>query len=120
MALAVPDPDVERLADRYKNGQTLSAGELEYLRSSVSLERWDKLQFGRVEIKPLRPEIVPGKSEAEIAAEFRDEAVARLAPVVDLINEARQKGMQINFQIGPPDSFNRQSLVMLEITKKLC
>lgn len=61
-----------------------------------------------------------GKSEAQIAAEYRDRATALLGPVVDLINEARRDGMLIGFQIGPPDGFNRQSLVMLEITKKLC
>lgn len=61
-----------------------------------------------------------GKSETERAAEYLEEAKARLAPVIDLINEARRDGMQIGFQIGPPDGFNRQSLVMLEITKKLC
>lgn len=61
-----------------------------------------------------------GKSEAQTAAEYMEEAKARLAPVIDLINEARRDGMQIGFQIGPPDGFNRQSLVLLEITKKLC
>lgn len=61
-----------------------------------------------------------GKSETEKAAEYLEEAKARLAPVIDLINEARRDGMMIGFQIGPPDGFNRQSLVMLEITKKLC
>lgn len=61
-----------------------------------------------------------GKSEAQIAADYRERAAALLGPVVDLINEARRDGMQIAFQIGPPDGFNRQSLVMLEITKKLC
>lgn len=61
-----------------------------------------------------------GRSEAQIAAAYRDRATALLAPVIDLINEARRDGMQIGFQIGPPDGFNRQSLVMLEITKKLC
>lgn len=61
-----------------------------------------------------------GKSEAEKAAEYLEEAKARLAPVIDLINAARRDGMNIGFQIGPPDGFNRQSLVLLEITKKLC
>lgn len=61
-----------------------------------------------------------GKSELDIASGYRERAAALLGPVVDLINEARRDGMQIAFQIGPPDGFNRQSLVMLEITKKLC
>lgn len=61
-----------------------------------------------------------GRSEAQIAAEYRERASALLAPLVDLINEARRDGMMIGFQIGPPDGFNRQSLVLLEITKKLC
>lgn len=61
-----------------------------------------------------------GKSEAQIATEYRQRAGELLAPLVDLINEARSDGMQIGFQVGPPDGFNRQSLVLLEITKKLC
>lgn len=61
-----------------------------------------------------------GKSESQLATEYRDRASKLLGPVIDLINEARRDGMQIVFQIGPPDGFNRQSLVMLEITKKLC
>lgn len=48
-------------------------------------------------IKPLRPEIVPGKSEMQIATEYRDRAIALLTPVVDLINEARRDGMTIAF-----------------------
>lgn len=61
-----------------------------------------------------------GKSESDTATDYRDRAAALLAPLVDLINEARRDGMMIGFQIGPPDGFNRQSLVLLEITKKLC
>lgn len=61
-----------------------------------------------------------GKAEAQIASDYRERASALLAPLVDLINEARRDGMIIGFQIGPPDGFNRKSLVLLEITKKLC
>lgn len=60
------------------------------------------------------------RTDTQIATDYRDRATSLLAPLVDLINEARRDGMQINFQIGPPDGFNRQSLVLLEITKKLC
>lgn len=118
--MAIVDHDIERLAERYEKGQTLSAGEMEYLRSGSSPERWNRLQQAKGGSETGLHSIPLGKSEGEKAADYHQRAAALLGPVVDLINEARRDGMQINFQIGPPDGFNRQSLVMLEITKKLC
>lgn len=68
----------------------------------------------------IRP-ITLGRSEAQIAAEYRERALAALGPLMDIINEARQRhGMVVSFQISAPDGFNRQSLALLEIMKKLC
>ena len=64
--------------------------------------------------------LLTGPTDQEQAIVFRDRITKPLDEVMMIINEARNKGMIINFQIGPPDAFGRQSLVLLEITKKLC
>lgn len=65
--------------------------------------------------------ISQGRSEAQIAADYRERALAALGPLMDLINEARREhAMVISFQISAPDGFNRQNLAMLEISRKLC
>lgn len=65
--------------------------------------------------------ITEGRTEAQIAADYRERAIAVLDPMIALINEARREhGMIIQFQISQPDGFGRQSLALLEIMKKLC
>lgn len=65
--------------------------------------------------------ITEGRTEAQIAADYRKQMIEALTTVLDIINKARQcDGMTIGFQIGPPDGFNRQGLAALEISKKLC
>lgn len=84
-------------------------------------ENWNNaVDAGNVNIPSKRIDIVPGKSDLEKANEFRERTMAPLNDLIGLINEARRDGLIIQFQIGPPDAFNRQSLTLLEITKKLC
>ena len=65
--------------------------------------------------------IAAGRTEAQIAEDYRKRMLEVLGAVLDIINEARHEhGMSIAFQIGPPDGFNRQGLAVLEISKKLC
>lgn len=69
-------------------------------------------------------ELIPigqGRSEAQIAAEYRARTLKMLEEIANLLTEARKEhSMTISFQIGGPDSFGRYALTMLEVTKKLC
>lgn len=68
-------------------------------------------------------EVIPigqGRTEAQKAADYRDTILKQLNEVMDTINAARRDGLIISFQISAPDGFNRQSLALLEIVKKLC
>jgi hypothetical protein len=65
--------------------------------------------------------ITLGRTDAKIAEEYRARMLAALGEVLDIINEARRDhAMTIGFQISGPDGFNRQSLALLEVSKKLC
>lgn len=51
---------------------------------------------------------------------YRDRVSPQLEEVLKTMNEARGHGMVISFQVSQPDAFGRQSLVSLEIMKRLC
>lgn len=55
-----------------------------------------------------------------MAQMYRAQAQNALQELLGIMNEARRHDLVIGFQIGPPDGFNRQSVVLLEISKKLC
>jgi hypothetical protein len=45
--------------------------------------------------------LVPGKSDAEIARDMAARVVAALVPVCAVMDEARKHGFDISFQLGP-------------------
>jgi hypothetical protein len=69
--------------------------------------------------EPAITQLVPGKSDIELAQEYRQKLLDLLEPVTVVINEARGKGLIISFGYSPPDAFGRQSLAQLDINKKL-
>jgi hypothetical protein len=65
--------------------------------------------------------ITAGRSEAQVAKEYRERALAQLEALADLLTEAkRDHGLTVTFQLSGADSFGRTSIAMLEISKKLC
>lgn len=64
--------------------------------------------------------LVPGKSDLELAEEYRERLLKLLAPISEALTEAAQAGLTVNFGFAPPDSFKRVNLAALEISKKLC
>ncbi len=60
--------------------------------------------------------IVPGKSDAEKAEDFRERSLAALEPLLVILNEAAVEGFAVNFTIGP-DGFKRTVLQALTISK---
>lgn len=65
--------------------------------------------------------ISAGRSEVQIASDYRAKTLALLEEMVTVITEARKDhNMIIAFQISGADSFGRSSITMLEVTKKLC
>lgn len=65
--------------------------------------------------------ITSGRTEEQIAKDFREDLLDRLNALADLMSRARREhGFTVNFGFNPPDSFGRVSLAVLEITKKLC
>ena len=65
--------------------------------------------------------ISSGRTDEQIAKEYRLEVEARLGGLCEIMNLAkREHGLTISFQFTPPDGFGRVHLAMLEISKKLC
>jgi hypothetical protein len=65
--------------------------------------------------------ISAGRTEAQIAADYRAKALTLLEELAGLLTEARKDhGMTITFQISGADAFGRSSISMLEVAKKLC
>jgi hypothetical protein len=65
--------------------------------------------------------ITAGRTEAQIAADYRARTLELLEQLVNVITEARKDhSLTISFSISPPDAFGRCSIGMLEISKKLC
>lgn len=62
--------------------------------------------------------LVPGKTDAERAADIR----AKLTPILEqaaaIVGEARREGLIITFNISP-DQFGRSRIQALDITKPL-
>lgn len=121
MAIAVDPDKTKRLRERFEaDDPTLTPDECGVLRNSMSVDQWQHLVMAKAD-RARVVSIGTGRTEAQIAADYRERTLAALGPLVDVINEARREhGMVVSFQIGAPDGFNRQSLTLLEISKKLC
>jgi hypothetical protein len=109
--------EIENIRRRFAAGESIDVEALEETRLSTSANHWQDLCLARDEV--LRPKIVPGKSDLELAQEYRQKLLDLLEPVTVVINEARGKGLIISFGYSPPDAFGRQSLAQLDINKKL-
>lgn len=60
--------------------------------------------------------IVPGKTDAEKAVEFKGRIVEALKPVMAIIDEAQREELNINYQIAT-DALGKATIVQLNITK---
>ena len=63
--------------------------------------------------------IVPGRTDKELAEDFRKRAIEVLAPVIELMNEAKRAGFDLGFQIdnGQSRVDGKRALAMLMLTK---
>jgi hypothetical protein len=109
--------DINAWRDRYTAGEPISDEDEAILRDMTSGASWMTMVTLRRAALALR--IVPGKSDIELAQEYRQKLLDLLEPVTVVINEARRKGLIISFGYSPPDAFGRQSLAQLDINKKL-
>ncbi len=62
--------------------------------------------------------IVPAKSDKEMAAEFRQRMTAALNGVCEIMREADQAGLQIDFALGR-DQYARRVIAGLTIVRPL-
>ena len=62
--------------------------------------------------------LTPGKSDAVIAAEIKAEANEVLKKVVEIMERARNNGMNLSFTINP-DQFGRMALQPIILVKIL-
>ena len=108
---------MDDLRQRYADGKPFLEDDETELRNCTSPDRWQSLQKFRQEA--IAPRIVPGKSDIDLAQDYRQRLLELLEPVTVVINEARTKGLIISFGYSPPDAFGRQSLAQLDVTKKL-
>lgn len=116
------EEEVEALRLRYeRDDPSLTDEDVRNLRTNMSSGPWFDLLNARAERLNKVTAITSGRSEAQIATLYKERAALILNQLTLLINEARgEHGMIISFQFSLPDAFNRQSLTMLEINKKIC
>jgi hypothetical protein len=62
--------------------------------------------------------IVPGRSDAEVAAELRERLNVALGAVVSIMDDANAHGLQVSFQLGR-DSYGRNRINELGIVRPL-
>lgn len=118
------DLEGEALCDamtRYVDGKDMTPEDIDRLQRSMPSRQWLDIHNSRARTLGEVVPITQGRNEYQIANAYRGEMQKALEEVIRIMNTARQSHeMIINFQIGPPDGFNRQHVVMLEVTKKLC
>lgn len=68
--------------------------------------------------EPVHLNPVPGKSDAEKAAAYRERLRPLLQQVADVITEARREGLIVNFNIAP-DEFGRAQVGNIGVTRPL-
>lgn len=68
--------------------------------------------------QPAQITLVRGATDADRAKTYRERMDAALKGVLEIINEARQHDITIQFQLGE-DGFGRQAVGALHILKKL-
>ncbi len=62
-------------------------------------------------------EVVVHKSDAEVAAEFKDRIAEAIEPLLKEIAAAKRAGFQMHFTIGD-DAFGRPTLTCLKVIKE--
>lgn len=115
---------LDSLVCRYNSDDpTLTPEETTILRQNVAILTWMDMQKARIK-REEDAKVVPitaGRNEQDIAQELRADLQARLETIGEIMTKARREhGLIIAFQFSLPDAFGRQSLAVLEITKKLC
>jgi hypothetical protein len=60
--------------------------------------------------------VVPGKSDAEKAAELKDRIVEALVPVMEILDEGYKHGLSISYSIGP-SALGKATILQLNVTK---
>lgn len=61
-------------------------------------------------------QLVPGKSDAEMAVDFRKRIIELYEPLLELLTEANNKGFAINVGCGL-DGLGRIAILQLQISK---
>lgn len=84
---------------------------------------WQDYDFRCQKCGMLKPEdritrLVPGKSDADRAAEIKQRAHVAMAPVLALIDEAAAAGFLLRWQGITPNAFGKHELVDLHLLKK--
>lgn len=60
--------------------------------------------------------LVPSKTDAEMASEFKQRIVQALRPVMDILDEAHAKGLTISYAIQP-SAIGKTMIIQLSVTK---
>jgi hypothetical protein len=111
--------DIEELRDRYVAGDTsLTETEIDLVRNATNSQAW----AGMVEARAAKigiARITPGKTDAERAAEIREQMLSALSSVIDVMNDAREHGLRVGFQLSGADPFGRHHVQTLEVLKEL-
>ena len=63
--------------------------------------------------------IAPGKPDADIAKEYREEIAHHLGEIIKTMDEAKKRDMQIAFNISAADAIGKHHITNLDILKKL-
>ena len=61
-------------------------------------------------------QLVPGKSDAELAAELKLKIVEAYEPILAVLNEVTKAGFVAQIQVGP-DAFGKPHITALQIYK---
>ena len=61
-------------------------------------------------------QLVPGKSDAQLAAEFKLQIVAAYEPILAVLGEITKAGFVAQIQVGP-DAFGKPHISALQIYK---
>ena len=62
--------------------------------------------------------LTTGKTDTELAAEFRNKLRPLLDEALDVLNDASKSGLQVNFQFGR-DVYGRHMMVSIDVVRPL-
>ena len=75
----------------------------------------EQMEMARRDNSPVQ--LVPTKSDADLAAEFKEKVIKAYEPLIEVLNEYDKHGLNMQCSVGK-NAFNKYQIVQLAVVKQ--